>query len=487
MQTAERAIATRNEDRVEHTETLLCHLVLIRHHNAEVLLLNKEDRFLVPKLKIPRWRRPAPHLVAGVRRRWGIDAICRFGLPADLNGPNSQYFVLDVLNPNDLVRNGTSWIPVTDINWADSETVSARERFYSAVRRATEYDAFEPPVLFTKTGWFDEVTDWVQSELSAFSLKLSGSWTQYNMGPSFSLIRYATDGPPMWFKAVGEPNLKEYEITARLQGWRSQHLPLVLATHSGWHGWLALDANGEHLDETWDLDHWKIAARSLATLQIESISHSESFIETGCDDLRISQMRRHVAPLLHTVLDLMEVQPATPPGIIDAEDLSFIETSLLAAMEELEILGIPDALGHSDLNPGNVLVNKQRAVFIDWMQGYIGHPFLTFEYLTALLRRLRPDLESWHSSIREAYCQPWTDICSEQHVSRALKLTPLLAPFAFALRCSDWQQKPHYASPQMAKLIRSLARKMFTEAQNLRTPRAQLLFDPVALPNRDPK
>lgn len=473
MPTAERAITTRNEDRIEHSEVLLCHLLLMRNHDKEVLLLNKDEGFLVPNLEIPRWQRSALHLVAGVRRLWGIEAICRFGLPVDFNETNSQYFVLDVLNPNDIAADGTSWIPVTDINWDDSETASTRERFYTAVRRAAEYDAAKPPVPFTKTGWFDEVTDWVQSGLRASGLKLNGRWEQYNMGPSFSLIRYATDGPPVWFKAVGEPNLREYEITARLQGWHSQHLLQVLANHPGWHGWLALDANGDHLDKVWDLERWKMTARSLAALQIESISRSESLIEAGCDDLRISVLRHQVEPSLRTVLDLMAVQPATPPRILDAEDLGFIKISLLSAMEELEILGIPNTLGHSDLNPGNILVNEEKAVFIDWMQGSVGHPFLTFEYLIALLRRLRPDLESWHSSIREAYCQPWTDICSEQHITHALNLTPLLAPFAFALSCGDWQLNPSRRSPQLVKLLRSLARRMFAETQKLGTLRTR--------------
>lgn len=464
MQTQKTVITTRNENHVDRAETLLCHLVLTRNHDRYVLLLKKGGGFSVPKLEIPRWQRVAPHLVTAVRRLWDVDAICRFGLPLD---PKSHFFVLDVFNPNDVAPIGTAWVPATDIDWTDSEPASVRESFYAAIQQASEYDTAEPQVPFTTSGWFDEVADWVQSQLDSSELRLNGRWKQYNMGPCFSLVRYETDGPLVWFKAVGEPNLREYGITARLQEWRSEHLPQVLAVHSGWHGWLMLDAEGNHLDEAWELCFWEVAARSLAALQVESIVRSQSLIEAGCEDLRLPKLRRQVAPFLCSVRQLMAIQPATPPRILDSKDLDFVEARLLSALEELEALGIPNALGHSDINPGNILVNRQRAVFIDWMQGYVGHPFLTFEYLLALLRRLRPDLDGWQPSLREAYCQAWKGFCSGRQMTRALELTPLIAPFALALSCGIWQQNPCRMSPQLAKLLRSLARRMFAEAQRV--------------------
>lgn len=288
------------------------------------------------------------------------------------------------------------------------------------------------------------------------------------MGPAFSLIRYETNELPVWFKAVGKPNLREFCIHGELAKLRSPHLPETLAVHPDWHGWLMSDANGTHLDRTSDIEHWKTAARSLAESQIESVPACESLLAAGCDDLRMTELRRRIEPFVHMNEQLMAMQPATPPPILSQDNLRFIEVHLQRAIDEMEMLGIPDTIGHSDLNPGNVLVNHECAVFLDWMQGHIGHPVVTFEYLLALLGRLRPDCESWRQAIMTAYFDVWKNTCSdsEARMVRALQLAPFVAPFAFAMSCCpDWNTER--ISTEIQKLMRALARRMFAAARGL--------------------
>ena len=97
---------------------------------------------------------------------------------------------------------------------------------------------------------------------------------------------------------------------------------------------------------------------------------------------------------------------------------------------ELENLGIPDTLGHSDLNSGNVLLDDGSPVFIDWMQGHIGPPFLTLEYLTALNRRMSAADSTLTDALRQEYLGCWRDVCSARQLenlsSSSLWSPPLL-------------------------------------------------------------
>ena len=450
-----------------HDAMTLCCPIILRLNDSEVLLLEHDGRFSLPNLEIPRWQRSAPHLIREVRRSLGVDVICRFSFGTDPYDAPLRYFVLDVLKLKPRVADNAAWVAIEEIRWTVLEPIAAREHFYAALQQAKQYSLAKPPSLFTKPQWFREVADWTRSHLTTYGLCMSGPWEQYNMGPSFALIRYETTGLPVWFKAVSEPNLREYEITRLLATLRLPHVPQVLAVHSDWHGWLMLDANGSPIDETSTLESWQTAARSLAELQIQCIPSSASLISAGCEDLRTDKLRREIKPFLNALGQLMKLQPATPPRVLNAGDFHFVEAALMQAIDELESLRIPDSLGHTDLNPGNLIVNENEATFLDWMQSHVGHPCLTFEYLRALLNRLRPERESWQADIQDAYCQQWKRLCPKHHMERALKAMHLVAAFAFGISSPRWREDVRDMNPYLARALRSIGRRMFLEAQQL--------------------
>lgn len=451
----------------ENSGTLLCYPIILRNNDSEVLLLLAPDiRYSLPAIEIPRSQRIPPHLVPEVQRRWNVHAICRFSFADENHKSGPRYVVLDASDSSNPLTEEARWVSLDDIAWSDSESVVARNGFYATLRKVNSYKSATSPLPFTRPDWFRVVTDWVQSGLDVNDMKLSGRWDQYNMGPSFSLICYETNGAPVWFKAVGEPNLREYSITAELTRLRSHYVPQLLASHPGWHGWLMLDVEGQHLNDTADIEHWKTAARSLAQLQIESIHACKSLLTAGCEDLRTRQLRFRIEPFVRTIAQLMEMQPTTPPRILDRKDLLFVEANLRRAIGELELLGIPNTIGHSDLNSGNVLVNEDRAVFLDWMQSHIGQPLITFEYLLALQGRFRQNNECWKAELRHVYCQTWKSISLDDQMLQALKVTPMIAPFVFAVSCPGWNDDVRSLSPFLRKLMRTLARRIFVEAES---------------------
>jgi hypothetical protein len=94
------------------------------------------------------------------------------------------------------------------------------------------------------------------------------------------------------------------------------------------------------------------------------------------------------------------------------------------------------------------------------MEGYIGHPFLSLEYLLALNRRIAGGRGNRIEALRSAYCRCWTYLFPDGEMDRSLKAIASLAPFAYALTCHDLRSGDREVRPELAALLRSLGRRM---------------------------
>lgn len=445
-------------------------LIITRHSDSEVLIRTMCRRYWLPVAVTPAMQRVAPNLLSVAQKELGLEVICRFrstAKNADVDGAAQQYCVLELCGGESAPANGYFWTPVPSIEWERFGSEIESQLLRDALSLAEGYNCGVLAGRFVQTNWLSEVERWVQPCLQGHGLKLTGKCTQYNTGPDFSLVRFETNGSPVWFKAVGEPNLREFAITVTVAGLHSSHLPTVLATHRRWNAWLMVDAGGCSLGDIAGPEPWMIAARSLADLQIESLPRVDALLAAGCDDLRSPALAGQIQRFLSLIAALMQLQPGCPPRRLGLRDLRLIERQLIACCDELSGIGVPAALGQTDLNPGNIFIVDQQAVFIDWMMGHVGHPFLTFEYLLALMRRIGAEPERWLPSVREEYLGPWRNVCSTEQLARSLKFTPLTALFAYALMCSQKRTNEQEIEPSTGRLLRSLARRISVEAEIL--------------------
>jgi len=88
-----------------------------------------------------------------------------------------------------------------------------------------------------------ELQDWAGKAIHPLGMELL-QFRQLNGCETFSLIRFETTQYPVWFKAVGEPNLREYEISLALARLFPDYVPTIIATRPEWHGWLMADSGG---------------------------------------------------------------------------------------------------------------------------------------------------------------------------------------------------------------------------------------------------
>jgi hypothetical protein len=449
----------------EQSEREMCRVIVLGRDGTEVLLKIAEPGFAFPAVEIPRWERLAEHLTAALRRDWGCDAVCLFtsNHSSEDGDSNGKHYEVTECWRDGGRKDETVWKPIRSLT-ADSFHNEAEFRILEQCLQQLDRYERDPSSPFARRGWLAELRRWTGEVIRPLGLELAGPFCQYNASPSFSLIRFETNGPAVWFKAVGEPTLREFPVTLKLAERFPRFIPEVLGTKPEWNGWLSREVDGQNLGETKDTTSWEQAATELARLQIESISESQAILQFGAHDLEAKCLLTAVDPFFDLVARLMEEQPKVPPAILSRDELSLLKLRIEDALTLLEDLRIPDTLGHLDLNPWNVIVSVDDCVFVDWAEAYVGHPFFSFEYLVEHFRRAIDTDVALESRLASCYSAPWQQLLSGEIVAEALALAPLAAVFACATGSGAWKNQERLEDPKVAGYFRSLARRMNREA-----------------------
>src|SRR5258708_2500919 len=419
----------------------LYRLLLLRKNGSELRVAGERPPYTLPCVEIPAWERVAENLTPAVRKRYGIPALCLFmpQLSAPTTGTESPpYQVIETREASVTGSEETGWLPVdsfSDQLFADGQDFVV---ITDMLRQLTEFQSGSTVGPFGRPGWVEELFSWVQSAIEQYGLHLSGEFLQLNGRRTLPLPPLETNGQAVWFKAVGEPNLREFPISVTLSRLFPGFVPTAIANHPAWHGWLTTEVAGSTLDEVPDACAWERAAQTLGELQIASVGMTDQLLEAGCKDLRVTSLLPSVDPFLEVMTQLMEQQWKTPPPALDRDELLTLGSQIKEALSELAELGIPDTLGHLDFNPGNILCSADQCVFLDWAEAYVGPPFLSLQYLREHLVRLRHNI-SLDTDVVKTYETMWHRILPREAVASAQDLAPVLAVFAYAVGTPSWR------------------------------------------------
>jgi hypothetical protein len=444
--------------------------IVLGQGGTELLLKPTDNGFLLPSVEIPRWQRLAENMTLCIRNEWGQETICLFNpdVSALVTSANDHmYQVMECYGPGKS-HPRAEWVQVSSLSertFVDPRDEVAVQQSLAECARGFSTAA---PGPFARLGWFRELRAWIEEVIGSQGFHLTENFAQLNASPSFSLVRFETSGPAVWFKAVGNPNLREFPITLELARFFPQYLPPILAAQPEWNGWLALEVEGANLSDTRDARHWKTAALALAKLQIESTDRIGTLFASGARDLRASALLKLVRPFLDAMGQLMEKQTKTPPPVLPRSELTWLGEQIEEALSSSADLGIPDTLGHLDLNSGNVIVSEGQCVFLDWAEAYVGTPFLSFQYLVEHSRRVAGADFAAESGLTRAYAEEWQSFVSTESLQGALALAPMLAVFSYAASTDAWGDQATLQDPKVAGYLRSLTRRLHREGKLLR-------------------
>jgi len=357
---------------------------------------------------------------------------------------------------------GTFWVQRVAVDGC-VEASEAR-LIQDAIEELNTYATNEESGRFARPGWLEELFRWTQEQIAPLGLRLTSAFRQLNASPTFSLLRLETDGGAVWFKATGEPNSHELPVTVALARLFPLSVPQILGIHRGWNGWLSAEVAGTSLDQITDFSAWERVADELAELQIASIGKTVELLEAQTKDLRIPRLAERIDLFVERMGELMAAQEKPSPAPLVRSELVTLAEGLKESCMLLESCGLPNTLGHIDFNPGNILLSGDRCVFLDWAEGCVANPLLTFEYLREHMARSGIQKPAGGECLAAAYLRPWTSFHSPDELRRALALSPLIAVFAYAVANDSWRSPDLVRDSRHAGYFRSLTRRMYREA-----------------------
>jgi hypothetical protein len=442
-------------------------LIITRRKGSEILTSSDGAGAQITYIEIPPKHRVAEQLTSAVLSKMGLRAYCLLVYSCStsaLDQEAAKYALLECPAHDAGAPSGYGWHPFDRNVPLDASSPEDNFAIAEALRRVHVSIDGETPGPFGRPGWLSELLDWAEAQIHPLGLRTTGGFRQLNASSAFSLIRIETSGPAMWFKATGEPNRHELSVTRSLARLFPEFVPAIRAVHSAWNGWLSEEAVGTSLGDLSEFSAWECAARDLAELQIRSIGKHLELVENKCKDLRLPKLIEQIDPFLERMAHLMTAQEKSIPPPLSSPELIFLGNQLKWACSLLQDFRIPETLGHLDLNPGNIFPSQGRTVFLDWAEGCVANPLITFEYLREHLTRKDPDGQQPMENLAEAYRRPWRSLFSPGDLEHAMMISPLVAVFAFAVSTKAWRSADSPVGSVPNGYLRSLTRRMYREA-----------------------
>ena len=425
-------------------------LLLALPRSQRVLVSNHVPSRL-PRIATPKWTRTAHYLTKMLQEKWGY-----------------SFILIDFLADSETVE------PVAVVEVRSEEWDFRSAGFISVEASSSQPDLtpHEQSTIckivagdingrgpFSRTGWIDDAQYWIRQSLRQPQLIFSDDIQQFHAGSSLSLGRFQSDsGTAYWLKAVGYPNTHELKVTQTLACLCPELLPPFIAAREDWNAWVTEEV-GQPLESNFGRFELERSVRCLADLQIATTAHLDTLLDAGCFDLRTTGLRRHLPSLIEYLASAMTRQTSNRVPPMPSDRLDALGLLLKKATIKLEMLCIPDAIVHNDINSGNILLDNSRVVFIDWSEACIGNPFFTFQNLLAYASE-SDEFGSWGPNITQIYVERWSSILSRDQIELAIILSRPLAIASYLLGRDPSFDAPFRQMEHVQSYARSLARTM---------------------------
>jgi hypothetical protein len=207
---------------------------------------------------------------------------------------------------------------------------------------------------------------------------------------------------------------------------------------------------------------------ALAELQILSLSQTGPLLSAGARDVRIPRLISELEGFFENLAYLMGKQVKLHPAPLTPGELGEMRAHLREVLLRLGELDLPDALGHLDLNPENVLVSNTGCTFLDWAEAAVGPPFFTLQYFLEHFRLVFPQAGEYERQFVSAYADKWHTVISPSKMQAAMQLIPGATVYAYTTAASAGRNQEFLERPNVAASFRSMGRRLHRELTTLR-------------------
>ncbi len=282
-----------------------------------------------------------------------------------------------------------------------------------------------------RPGWFAKAAAWMEDQFDDRGILMTAPIEQIRSWERSAILRAQTTFGQFYFKAL--PVMFKHEPL--LVKWLAHNYPadfpkpLLL---DGWRRWLLMpDYGSQTLDSVLNIESWENAFRRFAELQISLSVRINDLVGLGCPDRRLYKLADAVEPLLMSSTESLSGSSMS----LSEDELTQIRIRIpefKQACIDLSAYSIPTSLEHGDFWAGQIVLNGDKCVFIDWSDCSVSHPFFSLYFLMDEEIGL-PDVPDVRARLRDSYLKPWRAYEPMDKLIEAFELAMLLAPLHHAL------------------------------------------------------
>jgi len=295
--------------------------------------------------------------------------------------------------------------------------------------------------FWQQPGWFDQVSAWIDRQLSGLGLVRAGPLTQPHARPWSTVLQVPTSNGALFFKASAPALAHEIAVTRWLAGQFPDCILSVLAADPE-HAWMLLPDGGSRLREILraegSLQRWESVLVRYAELQIGSSQYVSDLLALAVPDRRIQELPDLYLRVLADEPMLLIDQP---DGLTAAQvnRLQQVFPRLFERCQELGAFAIPAGIQHGDFHDGNIFIKSGRNFFFDWGDCSISHPFFSLRTTFVSLENTFGLVEGSadFDRLRDVYLERWTKYASRAELLGIFDLSRRLAPLCSVL---SWQR-----------------------------------------------
>ncbi|WP_022802522.1 phosphotransferase [Deinococcus ficus] len=408
------------------TISSISHLLLPHPRRSALLLLPEQGGWALPKVTPTD-----PHfgvvaqLNEAVQRNLGLEVITLRSLgddwQPDVTHINSMY-ELENLTPDARQPEGSRWVDYDDVSSLALAIPEHRPYLDDWFReQATGRPDLRRP--WARPGWFQDVSAWMEQKAREADATPIGPVRQLRNWERSTVLQLPTQRGQLYYKAAPAPLAQE----GPLLNWLSERFPgevtTVVALDKIRGGFLMQDLGAVPLHETGHVARYEQVVRRYAQMQRAIVGDLPDIPRYAS-----ASLAEHVDALLARLPDL----PA-PLAPQDLERLRAFGPQLKSLCEQLAACGIPDTLEHGDFWPTNVALREEQAVFFDFSDATVTHPFFSLRLFLAEMDSFLPHQPDARERIVKAYLSAWEGMTTPEPLSRTYQLSRPVAAFHAAL------------------------------------------------------
>jgi len=289
--------------------------------------------------------------------------------------------------------------------------------------------------------WIDsdfrmEAMAWVTDQLAVCNMSLTSDIEHVKSSFVGWIARADTDAGRIFFKAAPGVYCREMAITAMLSAWQPDYIPRPLAVDMERQWMLTREACGPTLAEVDRVETWEDTLRCYARLQRASIASLAGQADSPLYDYRPEALSERIDWMTAELKSLQRgyLEP------LDSDEVRALRGSGSLLKElclQVADAGIPSALEHGDLHPGNIRITEHCPVFLDWAWSSITHPFLSLSLLLHE-RKIPAGLRDERHRLLQAYLDEWTDFAPAASLEPLARLVDRWRVIHHAVGDAEW-------------------------------------------------